>query len=601
MADLVGALAAEGIEPVVASFEHVPIRGSEETRALRRAAARATWAPTLTRPDALNRPSGWGVPEVPVARLPVITDAAVRGDADTLEAHAAPLLAFGLGLAERWPFEAIHAHTVLPDGLAAARLAAALGLPLLVTEHDSTIPRRLGDPATAELYRSVLGPGRRLVAVSGSSARDLAGILGVAPEAVGVIPNAVSLDLFGGTPSWSPAAMPSNQLLYVGARREHKGIDTLLGAFAAVRAERPTLRLRLIGRAPSEADDARWQALAAELGVADAVAFEPPASRSEVAAAMRQATVFVHPSPHETFGMVAAEALASGLPVAATRSGGVDEILGDIGTYGELATGSDAPALAAAIGRVLDRRATFDPAQMRAHVAEAFGPTVVASRTIRAYEVLRGEAAAADGYGNPARGPTTPGFGDASAAAFSEGAPRAFRAPLVVALNRTAAVRGAILLPPPLLARLTVVTSPASERSPEPLPAAGRWIELDPDRRFRELLAGLEPPGPDAGPAERAREGLLGRRRERARRELVARRAELRAETEAKVLRQAWASVESSGPGSARDREAGRPAGVLCLYADDLDPAGPLFAAGAPLVPGAWRWLADAWDAAGRP
>ena len=49
---------------------------------------------------------------------------------------------------------------------------------------------------------------------------------------------------------------------------------------------------------------------------------------------MRRATPFVHPSPHETFGVVAAEALASGLPVAARPSGGVDEIVGRDGRFG---------------------------------------------------------------------------------------------------------------------------------------------------------------------------------------------------------------------------------------------------------------------------
>src|SRR6185295_17168578 len=109
------------------------------------------------------------------------------------------------------------------------------------------------------------------------------------------------------------------------------------------------VRLRLIGSAGGPGDEQRWEALIADLGLGDDVVLEPPASRDGVAAAMRQATVFVHPSPHETFGMVAAEALASGLPVAATPSGGVEEIVGRDGRFGAIAASPGVAALVDAI------------------------------------------------------------------------------------------------------------------------------------------------------------------------------------------------------------------------------------------------------------
>ena len=82
-------------------------------------------------------------------------------------------------LFERWPFDVIHAHTGLIDGVAGARLAERVGVPLLVTEHSSTAADDLADPEAADLYRPLVnGPGRRLVAVSRSLASAVRSRLG---------------------------------------------------------------------------------------------------------------------------------------------------------------------------------------------------------------------------------------------------------------------------------------------------------------------------------------------------------------------------------------------------------------------------------------
>ncbi len=105
---------------------------------------------------------------------------------------------------------------------------------------------------------------------------------------------------------------------------------------------------------------------------------------------MRRATLFVHPSPFETFGMVAAEALLVGLPVVATPSG-VEAIVGTDGACGEIAASTGADDLAAAILRALGRRTTYDPAAMRARVLARSSEAAVRDATLALYA-----AAAAD-------------------------------------------------------------------------------------------------------------------------------------------------------------------------------------------------------------
>jgi hypothetical protein len=425
------------------------------------------------------------------------------------------------------------------------------------------------------------------MAVSRTLARRVTDRLGFAPSAVGVMPNAVPIDMF---PAPSDEGRDPDELLFAGTRKATKGMETLLRAFAIVRSERSNLRLRLIGSPGQPSEDERWRELGVQLGVDDAVSFEPEADRKTVAAAMRRAAIFVHPSPFETFGMVVAEALASGLAVAATPSGGVEEILGAGGACGEVATASDPVALARAIGRLLDRRSSIDPAQLRARVESAYSASAIAARTVRLYEELRGLQ----------RRPPDSGRGPDVAA---------FRLPLVVALNRAATPGELSDLPSRLAARLTGITSAippaAAAAESAALPPLGRWIELDAERPYRERRAAMG----------RVRPGWFGRlmafgqrpivrwQRER----LVARREQMRRQTTIDALRAAWEEVNESGRTGGPDAagDSGAPseerALALAIDADDALAVSSLAGYGIELAPGSVRWLVDRWDAAGRP
>jgi glycosyltransferase involved in cell wall biosynthesis len=581
VADLVAALQATSrVEVSVASFEPTHVRGVMETRPARAAAALGVLAPGLRSAGAVHAPRSWGVPGVPVARLPAILDGDRRRPADVVAAHAEPLLAFAAGLADRWPIDVIHAHTGLPDGLAALRVADALDLPLLVTEHASTTADELADPEARELYRRLIAPPRRVVAVSHALAHDVARALGVAESAISVLPNAVPVD---GFPPGDAAARDPLELLYVGSRKASKGIETLLRAFAALHDRRPDLRLRLIGSPGLPADAARWDALIGDLGLGAAVSLEGPAPRAAVASAMRHAAVFVHPSPHETFGMVAAEALASGLPMAATPSGGVDEIVGHDGRFGAVATAITVPALVDAIERALALAPRADRGAMRAHVEANYAAPAVARRTLEAYD-----AAIAATRSRPR--PAAPW-------ASAEGPDRTpFTLPLILALARGQGIERIALLPEALRDRLTIVTSPRGRYADDrELPLWGDWLELDQEGFYRAALAEID------RAAEAARSGL-GRLRsafggpnvERMRRDLAARKDDVRREGLIRFLRAASGRVPGPAP-------ADGSRWIVALDADDLLLAGDLAPSVGPVAPGGLRWLADAWDAAGRP
>ncbi len=449
-------------------------------------------------------------------------------------------------------------------------LADRLGVPLLVTEHESGLPTRLASERARAAYRALFAPGRRVVAVSAVLARELTGLLGLPVGHVEVIPNTVDVEAFHPV---GPEGRDPDELLWVGSRQASKGIDQLLVAFALARADRPTLRLRLIGRAMGEDD--RLSARARELGLETAVRFEPPTDRPGVAAAMERAALFVHPSPRETFGVVAVEAIASGLPVAAMPSGGVDEILGRDGAYGEVAETPTAEALAVAIGRALNRRAGFDPASLRAHAETQYAAPAVAARLIALYRSML---------------PTLPGPDWAEDAAGLEASP--FRVPsIVVGMRRALVIPRLVGLPAGLRGQLSVLTSAGSgPAEPTVDPPLGTFREIDAEAGFRaaQTRAG-GPLAPAAGPVRVAR-AIRHPIRARNLRSLARARPEMARATRRRAIQEAILALP---PG---DRVE-----ILPIDADDVELVAPLLDHRVVLHPNTLRGLADRIDGGEQP
>ena len=572
VADQAAALAATGAQVVVICPEPVYADGLHGPERERRLRSLDPWVAEIAAALSFASPANRGAAHVPVLRIPAPIPAggpATRHPLELAALEAATLVPVGRALHAVWPFEVIHAHTGLPDGLAADDLARAVDVPLLTTEHDSATPKRLADPPTAEAYRRLLGPGRGLVAVSGVLARHLEDRLGLDPGRVPVVPNIVSLDAF---PAPGDVRRDPAMLLWVGARKESKGTATLLAAVALVLRERPGTHLRMIGRAPSAAEEDRLKALAVDLGVEGAVTFEPPVDRPGVAAAMAQAAIFVHPSPWETFGIVAAEALAMGLPVAATPSGGVEEILGPDGRFGTIAAGHRPEDLAASVVATLDRRDTFDLATLRAHVVDRFAPAVVADRLLERLAVLRPTP------GRPAPGLSVP--------------PRADPVVVVVGFRRASAVARVSGLPTELAARLTLVTTapvvPATGQLLDDVatPAGlAHWIDADVGQTFRDRLESYGP----VPQTHRSWWALRHPLRSLARRRVRAERSAMVAEARRTAVGAALALASEAAP-SARPM-------LLPLDADDLDAVEPFIAEDvADLAPGTFGWLVDRWE-----
>lgn len=203
----------------------------------------------------------------------------------------------------------------------------------------------------------------RIVAANPVEKEQLARHCGADPGRVRVIPCGVDLELFRpGDTAQARARLgleADRVLLFVGRLTPIKGLETLLRALAAARANGlggVSLRLVVVGGDKEERWDgegARLRGLARDLGVGDWVEFRGPQPQDALPDYYRAADLCLMPSLYESFGMVALEAMACGIPVIGSRVGGLAVTIQD-GATGLLVAEGDVGALASGIAGLLE-------------------------------------------------------------------------------------------------------------------------------------------------------------------------------------------------------------------------------------------------------
>ena len=181
----------------------------------------------------------------------------------------------------------------------------------------------------------------------------------------------------------APVMLRSPSVLTVASLHPRKGIQDLVLAAKRLRDLVPGVMVYVAGTGKG-GQHSRFSKMALDLGLEDTVTFL--GFRSDIAALMQQASVFVLPSREEPFGRVISEARAAGLPIIATSVGGIPEAL-DNGAAGRLVPPASPDLLAEAIAEVL-----LDPdlnARMRAAAIrglEYYHVRRVAEDTLKVYE-----------------------------------------------------------------------------------------------------------------------------------------------------------------------------------------------------------------------
>jgi sugar transferase (PEP-CTERM/EpsH1 system associated) len=237
------------------------------------------------------------------------------------------------------------------DAVLAARLA---GVSVVIHgEHGRDISDPDGLHARRNRIRRLCGPlVRRFVAVSQDLHRWLVEHVRIPARKVVQICNGVDTERFapgtGGHDRSSIGRGPDQPILGTVARLDPvKDQATLIRAFALTLREHPRATLVIVGDGPCRAD---LQRLTATLGLEPHVRFL--GERQDVAELLRSMDLFVLPSIAEGISNTVLEAMATGLPIVATRVGGNRELIEE-GVNGCLVPKGDHVALASALGAYL--------------------------------------------------------------------------------------------------------------------------------------------------------------------------------------------------------------------------------------------------------
>lgn len=270
--------------------------------------------------------------------------------------HELNMAEFGRALAIHGPFDLLHSHHWF-SGMAAVPVAREWGVPHVQSFHSIAAPEST-DLAQGERPES---PGRLqgeaflaqvsdvVVAVSNAEARTAVERLKASPARLRVVHPGVDCQEF------RPRTQGSGErpTVLVAARLEPlKGVDLALALVAELPAgERPLLQV--VGGPSADLGfvDALAK-LASDLGARGDVDFLGPRDRAGLAGLMRAADLVLVPSHSETYGLVALEAAASGVPVVAGAVGGLVESVRD-GATGVLLPTREPAAWAAVVARLL--------------------------------------------------------------------------------------------------------------------------------------------------------------------------------------------------------------------------------------------------------
>jgi glycosyltransferase involved in cell wall biosynthesis len=324
--------------------------------------------------------------------------------------HAMLLVRRLIGNGSEW---VVHTHATC--GLFMAPVKRIQGVRLVSHSHGTSrshhVPIRLKAGSLVLDYsslgitydmlreKSLWRSADRVLTVSQTLLRDIRDSYGIPQSRLRVVYNGADINLFkpnGGAslPTSLRGLEGKKIILYVGHFGLRKGIFFLIRAMKLLKVEVPESHLVCVGGVPDWlGDDDYWGILRREIernGVNEDVTLIDKVKNVDLPAYYRAASVFALPSYYETISKVTMEAMACGLPVVATNTGGIPELV-DNGRTGLLVPYGSVNELASAIASMLQDESGSRRMGMegRAKVEQDFTWEAVARRVKSVYDELQ--------------------------------------------------------------------------------------------------------------------------------------------------------------------------------------------------------------------
>jgi glycosyltransferase involved in cell wall biosynthesis len=275
--------------------------------------------------------------------------------------------------------ELLHAHVTQPAGEVANLISNQIKLPYIISEHMSPFPF---NAYKSEIERLIITPiqyANFTVAVSSHQAKEVYSTTGVTPY---IIPNVVDENEFQLQTELREKTM--FRFLVVGILSFQKGIDILLQSIALLKKKNiVSFKVAIGGDGPILED---LKLLASKLAIENEIEWLGSLSRDQLKYQLAICSCFVSSSRNESFGVVLVEALACGVPIIATRSGGPIDIVNN--TNGILIENENPEALAIGMEWMMNNRDSFNAFTIREDYLARYSQKVVAAKYINLYDTI---------------------------------------------------------------------------------------------------------------------------------------------------------------------------------------------------------------------
>ncbi len=283
--------------------------------------------------------------------------------------------AYSLIYKDGWQPDVIHAHFT-EIASAFADVAERSSAKFVITEHSSAMNRKDPDPKSLRQAKYSYPKADKVISVSSALAENLRANVGISPEVIG---NMVDTKIFEGISQGNSNG--SFTFVSCGNLVEIKRFDVLLEAFSKL--DDKTARLVIFG---DGSEEAKLKELAKQLGISERVDFKGRQPREVIAKEYEHSDAFVLASRSETFGVAFLEAMCMGLPVVATKCGGVEDFVN--GENGRLAQVADPGSLAREMQFMITNRSSFDSEKIKQDICRRFSSQSIAEKIIGLYNRL---------------------------------------------------------------------------------------------------------------------------------------------------------------------------------------------------------------------
>lgn len=270
----------------------------------------------------------------------------------------------------------IHAHGAILNGTLAYLISKKLKVPFVVTEHTGPYSRILDSWLKSKISKFIFNKAAKVLVVSKHQKQQVLK-LGIAADKVEVSYNPVNTDIY------QLSTSTAKNIVFVSRLDKFKGGLRTLKAFHQLLEKHPDYTLTIIGEGEDLEAIERY---ISKNNLSKNVILKGTLTKAEIAEVFSNSSFMVFPSRHETFGLVVAEALSSGLPVVCTNQTAPKEFIND--KNGILVQPNNVNEIAAAMEQIIKNRSDYNAQEIREQVIDRFGLESFGKYLIDVYKAI---------------------------------------------------------------------------------------------------------------------------------------------------------------------------------------------------------------------